>query len=52
MTTPESTPQPRDIALEQVTPELAADLEAQSDGPENDGPQSEPDPDAHEPAAE
>ena len=31
-TTPESaTPQPRDIALEQETPELAADLEAQSE---------------------
>jgi hypothetical protein len=29
MTTPE--PQPRDIALEQETPELAADLEAQSE---------------------
>jgi hypothetical protein len=32
MTTPEpETPQPRDIALEQETPEQAADLEAQSD---------------------
>jgi hypothetical protein len=32
MTTPEpATPQPRDIALEQETPEQAADLEAQSD---------------------
>ena len=32
MTTPESqTPQPRDIALEQETPEQAADLEAQSE---------------------
>jgi hypothetical protein len=34
MTTPESPspqPQPRDIALEQETPELAAELEAQSD---------------------
>jgi hypothetical protein len=32
MTTPEPpVPQPRDIALEQETPELAADLEAQSD---------------------
>ena len=31
-TTPESpTPQPRDIALEQETPELAVDLEAQSE---------------------
>jgi hypothetical protein len=30
--TPESsTPQPRDIALEQETPEQAAELEAQSD---------------------
>jgi hypothetical protein len=36
MTSPQSgsepgTPQPRDIALEQETPELAADLEAQSE---------------------
>ena len=32
MTTPEpATPQPRDITLEQATPEQAADLEAQSD---------------------
>ena len=32
MTSPESeTPQPRDIALEQETPEQAEDLEAQSD---------------------
>jgi hypothetical protein len=32
MTTPEpATPQPRDIALEQETPEQAADLEAQSE---------------------
>ena len=31
-TTPHpETPQPRDIALEQETPELAADLEAQSE---------------------
>jgi hypothetical protein len=30
MTTPE-TPQPRDIALEQETPEQAAELEARSD---------------------
>jgi hypothetical protein len=30
----EPDPQPRDIALEQETPELAADLEAQSE-PEN-----------------
>ncbi|WP_170977798.1 hypothetical protein [Blastococcus sp. CCUG 61487] len=34
MTTPEEQPQPRDIALEQETPELAADLEAQSEGEE------------------
>jgi hypothetical protein len=37
MTSPSSspspdTPQPRDIALEQETPEQAADLEAQSQG--------------------
>jgi len=33
MTAPDpEAPQPRDIALEQETPELAADLEAQSDG--------------------
>jgi hypothetical protein len=39
MSTPEpANPQPRDIALEQETPEQAADLEAQSD----------PDPDAEE----
>ena len=31
----ESDPQPRDIALEQETPELAADLDAQSE-PEDD----------------
>jgi hypothetical protein len=32
MTTPEpAEPQPRDIALEQETPEQAADLEAQSE---------------------
>jgi hypothetical protein len=31
MTTPEQTPQPRDIALEQEMPEQAAELEAQSD---------------------
>ena len=32
MTAPEpDDPQPRDIALEMETPELAADLEAQSD---------------------
>ena len=32
MSTPEpASPQPRDIALEQETPEQAADLEAQSD---------------------
>lgn len=35
MTEPD--PQPRDIALEQETPELAADLEAQSE-PEGAGP--------------
>ena len=36
MTTPEpAAPQPRDIALEQETPEQAADLEAQSE-PEPD----------------
>jgi len=29
--TPSDMPQPRDIALEQETPELAADLEAQSE---------------------
>jgi hypothetical protein len=33
MTAPDpEVPQPRDIALEQATPELAADLEAHSDG--------------------
>jgi hypothetical protein len=33
MTAPDpDVPQPRDIALEQETPELAAELEAQSDG--------------------
>jgi hypothetical protein len=33
MTAPDpEVPQPRDIVLEQQTPELAADLEAQSDG--------------------
>lgn len=31
MSTPEPKPQPRDIALEQETPEQAAELEAQSD---------------------
>jgi len=31
MTSPDQTPQPRDIALEQETPEQAAELEAQSD---------------------
>lgn len=36
MTTPQpETPQPRDIALEQVTPEQAADLEAQSEPEES-----------------
>ena len=36
MTSPSSsdTPQPRDIALEQETPDQAADLEAQSEGTE------------------
>jgi hypothetical protein len=35
MTTPQpETPQPRDIALEQETPEQAADLEAQSEASE------------------
>jgi hypothetical protein len=40
MTAPEpDLPQPRDIALEMETPELAADLEAQSDPePADDGP--------------
>jgi hypothetical protein len=37
MTTPQpETPQPRDIALEQETPDLAADLEAQSDPQESE----------------
>jgi hypothetical protein len=40
MTSPDQTPQPRDIALEQETPEMAADLEAQS----------EPEPGADEPS--
>ncbi|MDQ1660265.1 MAG: hypothetical protein QOJ68_245 [Blastococcus sp.] len=31
MTDPDGAPQPRDIALEQETPEQAAELEAQSD---------------------
>jgi hypothetical protein len=31
MTTPSQDPQPRDIALEQETPEQAAELEAQSE---------------------
>ena len=31
MTTPSETPQPRDIALEQETPEVAAGLEGQSE---------------------
>jgi hypothetical protein len=40
MSTPEpASPQPRDIALEQETPEQAADLEAQSD-PESDAEES------------
>ena len=39
MTTPEpEDPQPRDIALEQETPDQAADLEAQSEpGADDDG---------------
>jgi hypothetical protein len=37
MTSPEpETPQPRDIALEQETPEQAADLEAQSEPDDED----------------
>jgi hypothetical protein len=36
MTEPDGAPQPRDIALEQETPEQAAELEAQSD-PEPSG---------------
>ena len=42
MTAPESAdPQPRDIALEQETPELEAELEAQSSGdPESPGDES------------
>jgi hypothetical protein len=37
MTTPRSDePQPRDIALEQETPEQAADLEAQSEPADDD----------------
>ena len=36
VTTPNELPQPRDIALEQETPEQAAELEAQSE-PEPDG---------------
>jgi hypothetical protein len=41
MTTPaREDPQPRDIALEQETPELEADLEAQSE-PQSDGPPGE-----------
>jgi hypothetical protein len=36
MTTPQpETPQPRDIALEQETPEQAADLEVQSEAEES-----------------
>ena len=37
MTTPSSEPQPRDIALEQETPEQAAEIEAQSE-PEPEAP--------------
>ena len=41
MTTPGSeTPQPRDIAVEQETAEVEADLEAQSE-PEDGGPSDE-----------
>jgi len=41
MTTPPSEePQPRDIALEQETAEVAADLEAQSDGETTPGDES------------
>jgi hypothetical protein len=40
MTTPDdATPQPRDIALEQETPEQAADLEAQSESDGEDAPE-------------
>ena len=39
MTEPD--PQPRDIALEQETPELAADLEAQSEPEGTDDPGSD-----------
>jgi hypothetical protein len=39
MSTPDAeTPQPRDIALEQETPDMEADLEAQSDPEPSDGP--------------
>lgn len=39
MTTPSpDTPQPRDIALEMATPEQAAELEAQSEPPEESAP--------------
>jgi hypothetical protein len=41
----EPDPQPRDIALEQETPELAADLEAQSEPAEE-----APDPGTDDPA--
>ncbi len=40
MTTGPEDPQPRDIALEQETPELEADLEGQSE-PEDSGPSGE-----------
>jgi hypothetical protein len=36
MTTPTDEPQPRDISLEQATPEQVADLEAASDDAEED----------------
>ena len=44
MTTPTAPdlPQPRDIALEQETPELSADLEAQSE-PDGEGGPTGPD---------
>lgn len=40
MSTGPEDPQPRDIAVEQETPELEADLEAQSE-PEDSGPSGE-----------
>jgi hypothetical protein len=44
----EPDPQPRDIALEQETPELAADLEAQSAA--RNEPEDEDDPGTDDPA--